>query len=209
VLKKKTLFASLLAMILAVVVVASAAASSLSQTVVPPTPTDTPASTGTVVTTDTPASTGTVVTTGTPGTPAATATVVVCTPTSSGTPTGGTPTAGGGQGQPVAEALCKAFGIDYSTIMGWHDSGVGFGEIALSCFIAQSLGNTTCADVVAAKQGNDFSAYGVNNWGQLIKLALHNNHQGHNLGAVMGQGKGHGGSMHDRNNNHGNNGGGG
>ncbi|HEX2696357.1 MAG TPA: hypothetical protein VHM28_01530, partial [Anaerolineales bacterium] len=82
----------------------------------------------------------------------------------------------GGSLNPVGQALCGFFGLDYQTI---QDAHTGYGVIAQACFMAQLLG-VPCSDVLTARANDDYSAFGVTNWGQLRKAVF---------GALLGKGE--------------------
>ena len=94
----------------------------------------------------------------------------------------------------VASALAAFFCQGGSTVVdnsisALHAEGFGFGEIAQACFMAEVL-NSTCGDVLTAKQNHDYSTLGlpsdVNNWGRLRKYALGQEVKSlTNLGAIM------------------------
>lgn len=118
-------------------------------------------------------------------TPTVTPTVTLTptlTPTPTVTPTV-TPTPEGPH--PVAQALATFFDVLYDEVMGWHEDGVGFGNIARAYFLADELEDEglTVEDVLAEK----LSGTG---WGRLMKaLGLNPSSKGRNLGQVM---SGHG-----------------
>ena len=95
---------------------------------------------------------------------------------------------------PVAQALadffCGALGVDYETIVGFHEGtegtdGYGFGVIAQALWAANELG-VDPADVLAAKTSGDFSGFTMpdgstpTNWGQFRKALAK-----HSLGEIM------------------------
>jgi hypothetical protein len=98
---------------------------------------------------------------------------------------------------PVASALAEYFadtlGLDYDTVMGYHEEGMGFGVIAQACWISFALESdaTLLGDILAAKKSGDFSAITLTdgttpkNWGQFKKAALGNEKAKKNLGAIM------------------------
>lgn len=104
---------------------------------------------------------------------------------------------------PVASALASAFvelfadaaGLDYETIMEYHEKGNGFGLIAQACWMSVALeGNPSLfGDILDAKKKHDFSTIelpeGVEtpkNWGQFRKVVL-GSEKAKNLGAIMSQ----------------------
>lgn len=110
-------------------------------------------------------------------TPTVTPTVTP-TPTLTPTPTV-TPTPEGPH--PVAQALAQSFDVLYEEIMGWHEDGIGFGNIAKAYFLADELEDEgpTVEDVLTEK----LSGTG---WGRLMKaLGLSPSSKDRNLGQVM------------------------
>lgn len=110
------------------------------------------------------------------------------TTTTTTTTTGEESTGGSTSLNPVGQALCEFFGLDYQTI---QDANVGYGVIAQACFMAQLLGDD-CAAVLEAKSSGDYSAFGdgITNWGQLRKavfgeLLSKGEQSSCNLGAIM------------------------
>lgn len=104
---------------------------------------------------------------------------------------------------PVASALAEFFadtlGLDYDTIMGYHEDGMGFGVIAKACWMSIALEGdaTLLGDILAAKKSGDFSTITLpdggtaKNWGQFKKAVLSGEKAQKNLGAVMsGRAKG-------------------
>lgn len=99
---------------------------------------------------------------------------------------------------PVGSALSDFFydllGVDYETVMDYHDDGVGFGVIAQALWITNALDgdSETFAAILEAKQNNDYSAITLpdgstpQNWGQFRKAVMHDrNKSKENLGAIM------------------------
>lgn len=99
---------------------------------------------------------------------------------------------------PVGSALSDFFsdllGVDYETVMDYHDDGVGFGVIAQALWITNALDgdSETFAAILEAKQNNDFSAITLpdgstpQNWGQFRKAVMHDRDKSkENLGAIM------------------------
>jgi hypothetical protein len=122
---------------------------------------------------------------------------------------------------PVGSALADFFadvaGVDYDTIMGYHEEGAGFGVIAQALWLNMELGGdaTTLDAIMRAKLTGDYSAIVLpdgttpQNWGQFRQALLKDKENGkHNLGSVM---SGHGndeengnGNGNGNNNGHGN-----
>jgi hypothetical protein len=106
---------------------------------------------------------------------------------------------------PVASALADFFGklfadtleLEYEDIMGYHESGIGFGVIAQACWMSSMLydseaeDNITPGDILEAKKAHDFSSIELadgttaKNWGQFKKAVLGNEKAQKNLGAIM------------------------
>jgi hypothetical protein len=99
---------------------------------------------------------------------------------------------------PVGSALSNFFsdllGVDYQTIMEYHDNGVGFGVIAQALWMTNALGgdSDTFAAILEAKQSKDYSAITLpdgstpQNWGQFRKAVMSDRDKSkENLGAIM------------------------
>ena len=99
---------------------------------------------------------------------------------------------------PVGSALSDFFsdllGVDYETIMNYHDDGVGFGVIAQALWMTNALDGDTeiFAAILDAKQNKDFSGIELpdgstpTNWGQFRKAVMKDRDKSkENLGAVM------------------------
>lgn len=94
---------------------------------------------------------------------------------------------------PVGSALSDFFsdmlGVDYETIMTFHEDGVGFGVIAQALLLTNKLegDSTTFEALLEAKQSGDYSAITLadgstpDNWGDVVKSLK----KGDNLGSVM------------------------
>jgi hypothetical protein len=94
---------------------------------------------------------------------------------------------------PVGFALSNFFGdllgVDYETIMTYHDEGIGFGVIAQALWLSKNLdgGSTTFDALLEAKQSGDYSAITLpdgttpDNWGDVVR----SHKKGENLGSVM------------------------
>jgi hypothetical protein len=101
---------------------------------------------------------------------------------------------------PVGGALADFFGetlgVDYDTIMEYHDEGAGFGVIAQALWITTRMDGDTALfqTIVDAKLSGDYSAITLEdgsipeNWGQ-FKKAILKGETGNSLGDVM-SGKG-------------------
>jgi hypothetical protein len=99
---------------------------------------------------------------------------------------------------PVGSALSDFFsellGVDYQTIMEYHDEGVGFGVIAQALWMTNALegDSETFAAILEAKQNKDYSAITLpdgstpQNWGQFRKAVMSDRDKSkENLGAIM------------------------
>jgi len=94
---------------------------------------------------------------------------------------------------PVGTALSAYFGellgVDYETIMTYHEDGVGFGVMARALWLSNSLDGDqdTFTALIDAKQSGDYSAITLadgstpDNWGDVVKSMR----KGDNLGSVM------------------------
>jgi len=94
---------------------------------------------------------------------------------------------------PVGSALSGFFsdllGVDYETIMTYHDEGIGFGVIAQALWLSKNLdgGTDTFDALLKAKQSGDYSAITLpdgstpDNWGDVVR----SHKKGENLGSVM------------------------
>jgi hypothetical protein len=97
---------------------------------------------------------------------------------------------------PVGSALSDFFsellGVDYDTIMGYHEDGVGFGVIAQALWMTNQLeGDTAIFQMILdAKESGDYSVVILpdgstpTNWGQ-FKKAVMGTGKKDNLGTVM------------------------
>ena len=99
---------------------------------------------------------------------------------------------------PVGSALAGFFteklGVDYDTVMEYHDDGVGFGVIAQALWMTNALkgDSTTFSAILDAKQNKDFSGIQLpdgsepQNWGQFRKAVMSDREKAkENLGAIM------------------------
>jgi len=118
---------------------------------------------------------------------------------------------------PVGSALSDFFsdlvGIDYDSVMSYHDDGVGFGVIAQALWMTHALEGDaeTFSAILEAKRTKDFSAITLpdgstpTNWGQFRKAVMGDREKSkENLGAVMSgraNGNQEGGSKSDKGNN--------
>ena len=99
---------------------------------------------------------------------------------------------------PVGSALADFFsdllGVDYETIMEYHNDGVGFGVIAQALWMTNGLegDSDTFAAILEAKQNNDYREITLpdgstpQNWGQFRKAVMQDRKRSkENLGAIM------------------------
>jgi hypothetical protein len=99
---------------------------------------------------------------------------------------------------PVGSAISNFFsellGVDYETVMDYHDNGAGFGVIAQALWMTNALegDSDTFAAIMEAKQTKDFSAITLEdgsepqNWGQFRKAVMNDREKSkENLGAIM------------------------
>lgn len=102
-----------------------------------------------------------------------------------------------GSQHPVATALSDFFstllGVDYDTVMTYHEDGIGFGVIAQALWMTKSLeGDTAMLQVILdAKKSGDYSAVVLpdgstpTNWGQFRQAVLKDKEGAkNNLGAI-------------------------
>lgn len=102
-----------------------------------------------------------------------------------------------GKQHPVGSALSDFFsgllGVDYDTVMTYHDDGVGFGTIAQALWMTNALdGDTsTFALILDAKKSKDYSLITLpdgstpTNWGQFRQAVMKDKEQAkENLGFV-------------------------
>ena len=98
---------------------------------------------------------------------------------------------------PVGSALSDFFsdvlGVDYGTVMTYHDDGVGFGTIAQALWMTNALGgdSSTFSLILDAKQSHDYSLITLpdgstpKNWGQFRTAIVKDKDKAMmNLGAV-------------------------
>lgn len=99
---------------------------------------------------------------------------------------------------PVGSALSDFFsdllGVNYETVMEYHDEGVGFGVIAQALWMTNALeGNSDIfAAILDAKQNKDFSGITLpdgstpQNWGQFRQAVMSDRDKAkENLGSIM------------------------
>jgi len=99
---------------------------------------------------------------------------------------------------PVGSALSNFFsellGVNYETVMDYHDNGAGFGVIAQALWMTNALGgdSETFAAIMEAKQTKNFEGITLpdgstpQNWGQFRKAVMKDRGKAkENLGAIM------------------------
>jgi len=99
---------------------------------------------------------------------------------------------------PVGSALSDFFsdllGVDYETVMDYHDDGIGFGVIAQALWMTNALEGDSeiFLAILDAKQNKDFSGITLpdgsepQNWGQFRKAVMSDRDKAkENLGAIM------------------------
>ena len=99
---------------------------------------------------------------------------------------------------PVGSALSDFFsdllGVDYDTVMAYHEDGMGFGTIAQALWMTNALGGDTAmfGAIMDAKRSGDYSMIALpdgstpENWGQFRKAVMSDREKSkENLGAVM------------------------
>jgi hypothetical protein len=97
-------------------------------------------------------------------------------------------------GSAISEFFSDLLGVDYETVMEYHEEGVGFGVIAQALWMTNALegDSETFAAIMEAKQTKDYSAITLpdgstpENWGQFRKAVMHDRDKSkENLGAIM------------------------
>ena len=97
-------------------------------------------------------------------------------------------------GSKLSDFFSDLLGVNYDTIMEFHDDGVGFGVIAQALWMTNALEGDTeiFAAILEAKQNKDFSGIELpdgstpTNWGQFRKAVMSDREKAkENLGAVM------------------------
>jgi len=96
---------------------------------------------------------------------------------------GPTVTATGQVSHPVGLALATYFGVPYTTTMGLHQQGIGFGNIAKAYFLVDILAQDGVTETVEGILDQKVPGTG---WGQIFKsYGLSPSSKGRNLGQVM------------------------
>lgn len=107
-------------------------------------------------------------------------------------------------GSAIADFFSDLLGVDYETVMDYHDEGVGFGVIAQALWMTNALNKTgetemtqdelsdLFAAILDAKQNNDYGEITLpdgstpQNWGQFRKAVMQDREKSkENLGAIM------------------------
>jgi len=97
-------------------------------------------------------------------------------------------------GSKLSDFFSNLLGVDYETIMEYHDSGVGFGVIAQALWMTNALegDSETFAAILDAKQNKNFDGIELpdgstpTNWGQFRKAVMSNQEKAKtNLGSIM------------------------
>lgn len=97
-------------------------------------------------------------------------------------------------GSAISDFFSSILGVDYETVMGYHDDGVGFGVIAQALWMTKALegDSETFAAILEAKISKDYSGFELEdgsepeNWGQFRKAVMRDREKSkENLGAIM------------------------
>ena len=109
-------------------------------------------------------------------------------------------------GSRLSDFFSEILGVDYETIMGYHEEGVGFGVIAQALWITNALKETgdteltpeelavIFGNILDAKKNKNFDELGITlpdgstpqNWGQFRKAIMSDRDKSkENLGAIM------------------------
>jgi hypothetical protein len=97
-------------------------------------------------------------------------------------------------GSAIADFFSDLLGVDYETVMDYHDEGVGFGVIAQALWMTNALegDSETFAAILEAKISKDYSGIELEdgsepeNWGQFRKAVMRDREKSkENLGAIM------------------------
>ena len=97
-------------------------------------------------------------------------------------------------GSAISDFFSDLLGVDYETVMDYHDNGAGFGVIAQALWMTNALGgdSQTFAAIMEAKQTKDYSGITLpdgstpQNWGQFRKAVMSDREKSkENLGAIM------------------------
>jgi hypothetical protein len=97
-------------------------------------------------------------------------------------------------GSAIADYFSESLGVDYETIMEYHEEGAGFGVIAQALWMTSALegDSETFAAIMEARQNNDYSGIKLpdgstpKNWGQFRQAVMSDREKAkENLGAIM------------------------
>ncbi|MBN1451979.1 MAG: hypothetical protein JW963_13270 [Anaerolineales bacterium] len=97
-------------------------------------------------------------------------------------------------GSAISDFFSELLGVDYETVMDYHDNGAGFGVIAQALWMTNALegDSETFAAILEAKQTKDYSGITLpdgstpTNWGQFRKAVMSDREKAkENLGAIM------------------------
>ena len=97
-------------------------------------------------------------------------------------------------GSAISDFFSELLGVDYETVMEYHDEGAGFGVIAQALWMTNALDgdSQTFAAIMEAKQTKDYRGITLpdgstpQNWGQFRKAVMSDREKSkENLGAIM------------------------
>jgi hypothetical protein len=97
-------------------------------------------------------------------------------------------------GSAISDFFSELLGVDYETVMEYHDEGTGFGVIVQALWMTNALDgdSQTFAAIMEAKQTKDYSGITLpdgstpQNWGQFRKAVMSDREKSkENLGAIM------------------------
>jgi hypothetical protein len=97
-------------------------------------------------------------------------------------------------GLAISDFFSEFLGVDYETVMDYHDEGAGFGVIAQALWMTNALDgdSETFTAIMQAKQTKDYSGIALpdgstpQNWGQFRKAVMSDREKAkENLGAIM------------------------
>jgi hypothetical protein len=97
-------------------------------------------------------------------------------------------------GSAISEFFSDIIGVDYETVIDYHNNGIGFGVIAQALWLTNALEGDTemFGDIIEAKRSGDYSAIILpdgstpQNWGQFRQGIMSDRDKAkENLGAIM------------------------
>jgi hypothetical protein len=97
-------------------------------------------------------------------------------------------------GSAISEFFSDLLGVDYETVMEYHEDGTGFGVIAQALWMTNTLEGDSAmfSEILDAKRSGDYSAITLpdgstpQNWGQFRKAVMSDQDKSkENLGAIM------------------------